>query len=280
MTDTSDIKAAAQAVQGIVEAVPVYQDAVQPAAKEVGKALATVAKTINVALAPLEGLVWGFDQIRDYLSERLAQKLATTPAENIMTPRANIAGPAIEALRFAGETPELREMYATLLATAMDKLTAVSAHPAFVEILKQLSPDEAKILRDLADGRNRPVVSVMVVVPGQGERLATRNQSMLDHIAGVTNPEFLPEYLDNLCRLGLAEIPPMITMVGDAPYHELENDPPLVSFLDQIKAAGHTPRVERALLRLTDLGKRFVVACVEDHPRVESTPTPIEVATT
>jgi hypothetical protein len=270
MLDTEDIKAAAEAVQGIVKAVPIYQDAVQPVAKEVGKALATVGKAINAALAPLEGLVWGFDQIRDYLSERLAQKLANTRPENITTPPANIAGPAIEALRFAGDDPELREMYASLLATAMDRLTAVSAHPAFVEIVKQLSPDEAKIMKCLADGGNRPVVSVLVVIPGEeGERLITRHQSLLDYEAGVTNPELLPEYLDNLCRLGLTEIPPLLTMVSGVPYEPLENDPDLVSLMEQIRAAGHTPRFERALLRLTDLGRRFVMACIKEHPAAE-----------
>jgi hypothetical protein len=153
----------------------------------------------------------------------------------------------------------------------MDTLTAVSAHPAFVEIVKQLSPDEAKILRQLADGHNRPLVSVMVTRPGVGgERLVSRNQSMLDHEAGVTNPVMLPEYLDNLCRLGLAEIPALVTMVGDEPYRELENDPPLIDLLEQVKTAGHTPRFDRALIRLTDLGKRFVIACVDEHPATEA----------
>jgi hypothetical protein len=57
MSDDSKIRDTAEAVKGIVEAVPIYQDAVQPAAKEIGTALQTVAKSIHVVLAPVSALV-------------------------------------------------------------------------------------------------------------------------------------------------------------------------------------------------------------------------------
>lgn len=61
MGDDSKVKDAADIVKGIVKHVPVYQDLVQPAAKEVGTALQTVAKTVHIALAPVSALVWGYD---------------------------------------------------------------------------------------------------------------------------------------------------------------------------------------------------------------------------
>ena len=48
MSEESKIRDAADAVKGIVEAVPVYQDALQPAVREIGKGLETVAKSIRV----------------------------------------------------------------------------------------------------------------------------------------------------------------------------------------------------------------------------------------
>lgn len=59
----------------IVEAVPVYQDAIQPGAKQVGKALETVGKAVNLALEPIVGLVWGYDCIKELVTNRLAEKL-------------------------------------------------------------------------------------------------------------------------------------------------------------------------------------------------------------
>ena len=38
-------------VTALTKAVPIYEDAVQPVAKEAGKALETVGKAVNVALA-------------------------------------------------------------------------------------------------------------------------------------------------------------------------------------------------------------------------------------
>jgi hypothetical protein len=59
MSDDGKITEIAKAVEGIVKTVPVYQDAVQPAAKQVGQSLETITKAINVALAPVSALVWG-----------------------------------------------------------------------------------------------------------------------------------------------------------------------------------------------------------------------------
>ena len=151
MADENLIKTTAEAVRGIAEAVPVYQDALQPAAKELGRGLATVVRAVNVALAPLSALVWGYERIADYLTNRLAEILRDVPPERIETPPASVAGPVLEATRFTAEQAELREMFARLLAAAMDSDTCRSAHPAFVEIIKQLSPDEARILQEVDD---------------------------------------------------------------------------------------------------------------------------------
>ena len=123
MADEKNIKDVADAVKGIVEAVPVYQDVVQPAAREIGTALQTVAKTIHIVLAPVSALVWGYDQIKDFVSTRVAEKLRGVPPENIVAPKPNVAGPALESLKYTGHQEDLRELYANLLAASMDSRT-------------------------------------------------------------------------------------------------------------------------------------------------------------
>jgi len=114
MTDGNQIKNTAEAVKGIVEAVPVYQDVVQPAARQVGTALETVAKTIHIALAPISALVWGYEQLKEFISTRVAEKLEGVPEEKIQTPDPTIAGPALESLKYTGHKEDLRELYANL----------------------------------------------------------------------------------------------------------------------------------------------------------------------
>lgn len=60
---TGKVKDVIDATAGLVKAIPIYEDAVQPAAKQVGKALETVTKAVNVALAPVSLLIWGYDKI-------------------------------------------------------------------------------------------------------------------------------------------------------------------------------------------------------------------------
>lgn len=131
MTDESNVQSTASAVKGILEAVPVYQDIAQPAAKEIGVALQTVAKTIHILLAPVSGLVWGYDQIKDFIGTRVAEKLRSVPGDRLRTPEPNIAGPALESLRYTGHNEELRELYASLLATAMDAQTMAHGSSCF-----------------------------------------------------------------------------------------------------------------------------------------------------
>ena len=128
----TNIKATIEAVTGLAKAIPVYQDTLQPAAKQVGQSLETITKTVNIALAPIKALVWGYEQIETFITCRVSEKLKDVPPENITTPKPEVAGPAIEALRFSGYNPNLRELYANLLANAMDKSTIHLAHPGFV----------------------------------------------------------------------------------------------------------------------------------------------------
>jgi hypothetical protein len=158
--DKSNIEDAINAVSGLVEKVPVYQDAIQPLAKETGKALGTVGRAVNAALMPIRGLVWGIEQIEVFIQCKLAEKLKNVSPEDIQTPDPAVAGPAIESLRFTGHKEDIAELYANLLATSMDKSTARSAHPGFVEIIRNLSGDEARILSFMAKVQVMPFVDI------------------------------------------------------------------------------------------------------------------------
>jgi hypothetical protein len=262
--DPKSIQSFAESAKAVTDAVPIYQDAVQPAAKEVGKALQTLAKTVHIALAPVTALVWSYEQIADYVGRRVSEKLKDVPADRIQTPPANVAGPALEAMRFAGQLEELRDMYASLLAASMDSQVASHAHPGFVEIIKQLTTDEAKILRVLSDGQYRPLTNVYVRnASGIGKQLVSRCQGHVDEEAGVIHAELFPSYIDNLSRLGLVEVPPGQHLAAPDAYKRIESDPVIVGQFESVKSEGKfVPELEHCVLRLTDFGKQFVAVCI------------------
>lgn len=271
MSEENKIRDAADAIKGIAEAVPIYQDALQPAAKEVGTALQTIARTIHVVLAPVSALVWGYDQIKDFVNNRLAEKLQNTPSENITEPKPNIAGPALEALRYTGHEPSLRELYANLLATAMDSSTINDAHPCFVEIIRQLTPDEAKLLQYFAVTNLLPLVNLRWEYKEekegqQGGVTLYVHFSLFGQEAGCLLPDLMPSYLDNLSRLGLIDIPEDTFYTYPGVYDLLEQHPEVLELKLNIEAIDNRRfKVERNLVRVTALGKQFLRACVIEH---------------
>ena len=237
MSDENKIRDAADAVKGIIKEVPVYQDALQPAAKEVGLALQTVSKAIHVALAPVSVLVWGYEELKNFLSSKLAEKLSSTPIEEIQTPAVNVAAPTLAALRYSGYEDDLREMYANLLAASMDKTTGAFAHPSFVEIIKQMTPDEAKLMRLFAQVKPFPVIDLVRTFEAkEGSQCVLRHFSLLGHEADCANPDQTPSYIDNLCRLGLIELPAYAWYANQGVYDVLERHDAIVKLRSDIQS--------------------------------------------
>lgn len=261
------VEGAINAVTGLAKAVPIYQDAIQPAAKEIGKALGTVTKTVNVALAPVSALVWGYDQIKEFVDKKVSEKLQNVPKENIVTPPPHVAGPALESLRYTGSIDELKELYANLLASSMDSATTKDAHPSFVEIIKQLSSDEAKLLISLISTDQEPAVTIRNSrEDNSGGRDQFRNFTVLGERVGVSDYVRIPNYLDNLCRLGLLEIPASYTLVGENIYKHLDEHPIVKAICESIdNEEGRKSELVHKTIIVTGLGRQFINACVVDH---------------
>lgn len=267
MGDDNKIRDVVDAVTGVAKAIPVYDDVVQPAAKEIGKGLQTVAKTIHVALAPVSALVWGYEQIKDFVSTKVAERLKNVKTEDIVTPKPNVAGPVLEALRYTGHENSLSDLYANLLAASMDKNTASNAHPAFAEIIKQLTPDEAKLVGLFVHKMPFPLLTVRrnfkPTTGKNGGQDVLVNFSLLGQQAGCEHLDLVPTYIDNLCRLGLAEIPAMYQYTGPGVYDPLEKSLAVTMLKQQIEQSPEfDPELDRKGLRVTELGKQFARICV------------------
>ncbi len=258
---------AVAAVTELVKAVPVYQDAIQPAAKEVGQGLETIARAVNMALAPLGAIVWGYQKIKAFVEERVAHKLRDVPPDRIRPPNPNVAGPALEALRYTGHDEDLREMYANLLAATLDAATAKTAHPAFVDIIKNMAPDEAKIMRLFAASNINPLIDVRRHLSApSGYVILIRNYGRLGEKAGCNHPDLLGAYVDNLCRLGLLEIPHGISLSDGQRYAELENSDEVLAIKSDPNPVGSSVSCERKAIQLTTFGEQFCAACVLEKP--------------
>jgi hypothetical protein len=74
-------------------------------------------------------------------------------------------------------------------------------------ILRQLTPDEARILATLSSGSPFPLIDVAERTNlGSAERILLRNASTVGKSAGVSLIDQVPSYLTRLNGLGLVEI--------------------------------------------------------------------------
>ncbi|AGK52043.1 DUF4393 domain-containing protein [Bacillus sp. 1NLA3E] len=262
MTNNNIIKDTADSVRGIVEAVPVYEDLLQPAAQELGKGLQTLSKTINIALSPISGLVWGYEQIKGYIQPALEKRFKSKPKENIVPPDVTIAGPTLEALRFTGHNVELRELFANLLATSMDKYTSSKAHPSFIEILKQITSDEAKLLRGIGVNYH-PIISVRAMLKDDSYLELVRNFTILGEDVAIDHWELLPNYLENLRRLGLINTE-NVTLKEKDVYKRLNDHSIIKTAIQEAPNLG-SPRIITGYLNPTPFGKQFYEACIKQQ---------------
>jgi len=178
-----------------------------------------------------------------------------------------VAGPILEALKYTGHQEALRELYANLLASLMDKTTALKAHPGFVEMIKQMTPDEADLMSFFARNTNFPLINVRAKLKnGIGGFDRLRHFSHLGIKAGCDYPELTPSYLDNLSRFGLIEIKDDTYYTDKNIYEPLEKDAVIIEIVEKINKEGDkTPEIIKGILDVTELGKQFIAACVLDH---------------
>lgn len=125
--------------------------------------------------------------------------------ENIQPPKTSIVGPALEASKFYMDEGEIRQMFARLIATSMDKSRSHKAHHAFVEIIKMLSPLDAKNLYYLYTLKDETICNSRIVLDDTGGF-----QFVARHV-WLGNPEKPSQELqqvsiENLIRLGLVTV--------------------------------------------------------------------------
>ena len=151
----------------------------------------------------------------------------------------------------------LVERGAQLIAQSAEVGRDESVHPAFGSIIRQLSTDEARILRVLAVEGPQGVVDIYdrQYLPPKKWRVA-RNLTMLGRDAGCRTQRRTPVYVRNLRRLGVVEI-------SEDPIDELKRYEVIEaqSHVEQARTRAKRPRTEYKRLQLTDLGVEFCELC-------------------
>jgi hypothetical protein len=131
-----------------------YDKAIEETAKATSNAADLIregGRAIGPAIGDIYGLMIG-DKVRaarvrnlDRINQKRQQKLNDRGVTEPLQPPEDIAIPALEAAQ--GETrDEMQELWARLLANAMDPNRSSNVRPEFIETLRALQPIDAEIL--------------------------------------------------------------------------------------------------------------------------------------
>jgi hypothetical protein len=215
-----------------------YDDLLTAPLQETGKGLTDLVKVFRLFLAPIQLLAVAQDRLAGFC-DRVRTKV---PEDRQQEATPSIALPVLMDLRFMEDDNPLTELYLNLLARSIDKERCNEAHPAFVKIIEQLSPDEAMVLYVLRDAMVRVDFTrgndtgPPILISGF-TRVATTNFP-LDRIV---YPEKVWMYLDRLEASALITYRfrvPSLDIIASDEFHDY---------------------------RLTDFGRMFVRACIPEN---------------
>lgn len=153
----------------------------------------------------------------------------------------------------------LRERGEELLRRSADVNFHEDSHPAYARILEDLAPDEARILRLLAEQGPQPSVDVrsgLLPLKSTSELVAA-GLNLIGTEAGSRHLDDIPAYLNNLFRLGLIWFS-REPLPDPLRYQVLEAQPEVAEALG---APGHTRTVRRSI-HLTPFGRDFCELCL------------------
>ncbi|PKO65767.1 MAG: hypothetical protein CVU22_18305 [Betaproteobacteria bacterium HGW-Betaproteobacteria-16] len=269
MSNEEPLKTATDGVALVAEVIKAAGDSpqVKEAAGNLGQSAVTLTKAINNVLVPLAAINFAFDKARIYFAEKfqqdISEKAQAIPQEHIVEPKASIAGPSLQGLAFAHEEPDLKEMYLNLLATAMDGRVAFTAHPAFVEIIKQLDSDEARLVREILQSPTAlPIVQIRRTnKDGSYHVLVQHLLDLRNDSTGVAvEDKNLPVMVDNWSRLGLVEVAYDRKLSDEAYNSWVDQRPEFIRLKNEPQTDESSIKYQKGLFKRTELGKRFAKA--------------------
>lgn len=243
-----------------------YDDLAHPTAKSVGNTLSLVPRTIGVWLGKWEKWVINGEESIRLTAEAVREKAEKIPEEKLTEPEPYVAIPVVQQLSYCYDSEELRELYANLLVSSMNIDTKHYVYPSFVDIIKQLSPMDAKVLEAMKQKQSAlPVVTVRL----NFKESKTFHELLIDYsndlfpLFGDTS--ILCASLQNLDRLGIIKIRYDQVVKPDERYNVFYEDAEYKGIVASFLGKENTDiTLSKGLIEITEFGKAFCKSCCEN----------------
>ena len=240
----------------------IYGDLAKPGVVQVGKALSSVFGLGNTILWPVQLLN---ERVRIALEanlERYRQKLADIPPEKIVPVPPEVGVPIAEKLAYIQDV-ELKELYLNLLAKGSILESQSQAHPSFVNVINNLSPDEGVLLKQFK-AAPQPFVFARLSNPATNYWMEIVEMSFpILPAIHLAFPQNLVAYVSNLEGLGLVKVIRNEQVVPESVYLPMEEA--IRTLYKDITPIPEYPELtcSRGRINVTSFGRLFLNACVE-----------------
>ncbi|MTI63315.1 DUF4393 domain-containing protein [Methylophaga sp.] len=246
----------------------IYGDLAKPGVQQAGKALGTILGLGNTALWPIAMMNERSRIKLETNLEKYREKLESVPEDEICEVAPEIGVPIAEKLAYVTDS-ELSDMYAELLAQASIKTKAGAAHPSFVNVISNMSPDEAILLKSV-----RKLVNGIPFIEVRLNNKNKKEWSTLDPIRpgigclkDLHEPLNIHAYINNFEGIGFFNVRHDIYMVGDNIYEPLETYAKSEFSAFAKPEEGIELKFNRGKIEITPLALMFMNACFEESAK-------------
>lgn len=195
------------------------------------------------------------------IDDELTSRYNKIPDKNKIDPRTNILGPAIDVLKYNLEEEHIRNLFTNILISEMDNRKQSKVLPAYIEVVRQLSKEDADTLVFIKQNqiKNEPIMKIEYRFTSGGFRYVSNDIVLiLNNNYTILNSIII----DSLLRQNIIEID----------FMEFRNDESVyTSTFEQIKLRDEFKILpadvkeldfSRGLLKITDFGENFIDICL------------------
>ena len=234
-----------------------------PASKSIGESLSDIWYLVvggRISLARNKKEL-EYDQKFRKFKEEVLKEADSVPEERRVDPDFRIAAQALEDSIYCLNVDELREMFVKLLGKTVDKSAQDLLHPSYPNIIKQMSPLDAKLLTMLKRNPRIPIVNYISKRKGNtGFRMIQRDVILSERIQA---DEFhIAMSISALRQWGIISVNNGEWFTDDSQYEIFRQSEFFASITKEHAQYNESVEIQKGICELTSFGRAFTHCCV------------------
>lgn len=196
----------------------------------------------------------------EIFKKELEDSINKIPDDKKVEPSVQTTAQALENSKYCIDQDNLREMFTALISNSMNIDYQKDVHPAFAEILKQMSPLDAEIIKVF---KNSSLVGLPICryqINENGGYKTLLENVFIDYF--MFNLETCSISISSLTRLGLIKVTYNDILLNEELYKGFTEHPWFIFLKD--KFPDKNIAIQKGIVSLTPLGRSFTRICIPD----------------